>query len=651
MTYGHLVNFHDYAAAGENQFCQSALACVCRCRRRSRLTSIFRLAKLLPWSRFCRTAVRTVQRFLRMSNALAESFLDEADGHLKARNYVGARQFVRQALVIDPKNLRGLSFAAIIAADAGQKDMALDLIREALKLGPASPVVMYNAASVFFRYGQQKRARQLWERLIRLRPNSVETLWNLSTYHAAQDDAETAEMYLRKVKELAPGQTGLHLNLGNMVKSSGRIQEAIAVYREGAQLFPEEICQSSNYLYSTHFDPSFSPEQIHAEHATWGRALEATVPGGNAHANDRSPDRRLRIGYVSPYFRNHVVGLNLLPLFRQHDHSQFEIYCYSDSRQPSDEVSAPLRQGTDVWRDTAGLPDAQLAAQVSQDRIDVLVDLVLHMEGVRLGMFARKPAPIQVTWMAYPGSSGLTRMDYRFTDPVLDPPGATDYLYTEQSIRLETFWCFEPPVNSPAVGPLPAGKKGYVTFGCLNSFGKVNDAVLELWREILAAVPDSRLILMPPKGKTIDRVREKLGVSPARLIGLPRQSRLEYLKYYNRIDLALDPFPYTGHSTTLDGLWMGVPLVTLAGPTIASRGSLSILSNLGLTELAVKNKTDYVALAVALANDHKHLSELRAGLRGRLESSVLMDAKRFARQAESAYLAMWRKWCETAPAS
>jgi predicted O-linked N-acetylglucosamine transferase (SPINDLY family) len=585
-----------------------------------------------------------------MPNPATELLLDQAGAHLKARDYARAGQFVGQALGIDPKNLRALSFGAIIAANGGQKARALDLIGRALKLGPDQPVVLYNAASVFFRYGQAHRAKRLWERLAGLLPHSVEVLMNLSTYHATQDEPEIAEEYLRKVMKLAPGLPVIHLNLGNIFKSSGRIEEAVASYREGARLFPREISQSSNYLFALHFDPSFGPEQIHAEHAAWGRDLEAAIPGASAHSNDRSPDRRLRIGYVSHNFRGHVVGYNFLPLSRQHDHSQFEIYCYSDTQHP-DEVTAQIRQGADVWRDTAGLTDAELAAQVLQDRIDVLVDLVLHMEGVRLGMFARKPAPIQVTWMAYPGSSGLTRMDYRFTDPVLDPPGATDHLYTEQSIRLETFWCFEPPAKSPVVGPLPADKNGYVTFGCLNSFSKVNDALLEVWQKILASIPESRMVLLAPQGKSIiARLREKLGVDPIRLICLPRQSRLEYLKSYRRIDLALDPFPYTGHTTTIDGFWMGVPLVTLAGPTIASRGSLSILSNLGLTELAMKNQADYVALAVALAHDHSRLRGLRAGLRGRLERSVLMDAHRFARQAESAYRRMWFKWRETVPA-
>jgi predicted O-linked N-acetylglucosamine transferase (SPINDLY family) len=435
-----------------------------------------------------------------------------------------------------------------------------------------------------------------------------------------------------------------------MVQNGGRIQEAIALFREGARLFPQEIRQASGYLFALHFDPAYSPEQIHAEHADWGRSIEAAIPAAKRHANDRSPDRRLRIGYVSPDFRNHVLGYNLLPLFRHHDHSQFEIHCYSDTRQP-DAMTALLRQCSDAWRETAGLSDAELAAQVSQDRIDVLVDLTMHTQGVRLGMSVRKPAPLQVAWMAYPGSTGLTRMDYRFTDPVLDPPGETDCFYTEHSIRLETFWCFEPPANSPSVRPPPAEKNGYITFGCLNGFMKVNDAVLELWRQILAGVPDSRLVLLLPKGKITARVREKLGVAPARLIGLPRESRLEYFKNYHRIDIALDPFPYTGHTTTLDSLWMGVPVITLAGRTIVSRGSLSILSNVGLTELAAKNEADYLALAVALARDHARLRELRAGLRERLERSVLMDASRFARQTESAYRTIWRKWCETAAES
>jgi predicted O-linked N-acetylglucosamine transferase (SPINDLY family) len=585
-----------------------------------------------------------------MQNFLAEHLLNEARKQMMANDHAGASPLVNEALRMDPKNIRGLCFGAVVAAKIGQKDRALNLIKVALKLAPDDAKVISNAAGVLYQCGRPHRARRLWERLAELLPPSVETLSNLAVYHSNENNVSEAEMYFRKVLELVPNARGLRTNLGNMVFFSGRIEEAVSLYRQDSELAPQDISIFSVYLYSLHFHPLYGPEQIQAALSAWGQTLEASIAGRTDHGNERSPDRQLRVGYVSPNLRNHVVGFNLLPLLREHDHSQFKIHCYSDSRAP-DEMTGRLRQHADVWHDTAGLTDAELAELVSHDQIDVLVDLVMHLRGVRLGMFARKPAPVQIAWMAYPGSTGLTRMDYRLTDAVLDPPGTTDHLYTEQSIRLETFWCFEPPADSPPVGPLPADENGHFTFGCLNGFWKVNAALLELWREVLAAVPDSRLVILPPKGNSKAWALEKLQIEPARLVCLPAVSRIKYLGYYNGIDLALDPVPYTGHTTTLEGLWMGVPVVSLAGPTIASRGSLSILSNLGLADLVVKTKSDYAALAIELSKDLPRLRKLRAELRGRLERSVLMDAERFARKAESAYREMWHKWCRTARAN
>lgn len=581
---------------------------------------------------------------LRMPNFFVERILDEAGARLNARGFAAAETLVIQALALEPKNIRGLCFQAIIASETGRKDSALKTINRALKLGPQMPAVINNAAAVFFQCGQPARACQMWQRLIQLMPNSVDALWNLAMYHVRQGDHDNAAIYLQKVVQLAPDHPNVYVNLGNLAKTSGHIEEAVALFREGVRRHPNDVRENSNLLYAMHFDPAFGPEQIHLEHAAWGRAFEAATSCTEQHGNDRSPTRRLRVGYISPNFRAHVIGHNLLPLFRKHDHEQFEIFCYSDTH-PQDDITTQLRSGADVWRETAKMSDADLAKLIAQDQIDVLVDLVMHMEGVRLGVFARKPAPVQVTWMAYPGSTGLTRMDYRLTDAVLDPPGVTDGFYTEQSIRLETFWCFEPQPGDPTVGPLPADSNGLVTFGCLNNFGKINAGVLEMWREILLAVPHSRIIILPPKGKTIAWLLEKLQVQPGRVECLSRQSRQPYMALYNRIDLALDPSPYTGHTTTLDGLWMGVPLVTLAGSTLASRGSLSILTNLGLQELAVTTKSSYVTLATNLANDLPRLRELRSGLRGRMERSILMDADGFTRQAESAYRMMWQKWC------
>ena len=580
-----------------------------------------------------------------MPNMFAEGLLDQAGKTFEARDFAKTDLLIAQALALEPGNLRGWCFQAVVAVETGRKELALKTIQRALKHGPRIPAVINNAATIFYQCGQPARARQLWRRLLEIAPQSVDANWNLAMYHVRQGDMDDAEFYLRKVMELAPDHPGVYLNLGNLLKNRGQIEEAISIFREAVRRHPHDLRGFSNLLYAMHFDPSSSPEQIYREHAAWGRAFEETVPCQERHENNRSIERRLRIGYLSPNFRAHVVGHNFLPLIRQHDHEQFQVFCYSDTVM-EDDVTENLRREADVWRDTQKLPDSDLAKLIAQDQIDVLVDLTMHMEGVRLGVFARKPAPVQVTWMAYPGSTGLSRMDYRFTDTVLDPPEAADGFYTEQSIRLESYWCFEPPKDCPPLNPLPADLNGHVTFGCLNNFGKVNTQLLEVWRKILLSVPHSHLLLLPPKGKTTTWLLDNLQIDPARVECLPRQNHRDYLALYNRIDLALDPFPYTGHTTTLDGLWMGVPVVTLAGLTVASRGSLSILSNLGLQELAATTKDGYVALAVDLANQLPRLREMRARLRQRIEQSILMDSNRFARQAESAYRIMWKKWIE-----
>src|SRR5215469_14456419 len=268
-----------------------------------------------------------------MSSSPVDGLLDEAERRMNARDDARAGLLVKQALGIEPGNARALAFGAVLSARFGRKDQALNLADMALKIGAANPAVLHNTAGIFFHYGQAGRARGLWERLIELVPSSAVTYNNRGTYHLAQNDTNAAEMYYRKAMELDPNVRGVHLNLGNLAKNSGRIEEAIGLYREHERRFPQELWQSSNYLYSLHFDPSCGPEQIHAEHVAWGRALESAIAGRTDHPNDRSPDRRLRVGYVAPYFRNHVAGILLLPLLSKHDHTQFEIHCYSDVRQ------------------------------------------------------------------------------------------------------------------------------------------------------------------------------------------------------------------------------------------------------------------------------------------------------------------------------
>jgi protein O-GlcNAc transferase len=298
---------------------------------------------------------------------------------------------------------------------------------------------------------------------------------------------------------------------------------------------------------------------------------------------------------------------------------------------------------------------------IRTDRIDILVDLTMHMRQNRLLAFARKPAPVQVAWLAYPGTTGLSTMDYRLTDPHLDPPavspveppGTDESVYAERTIRLpDTFWCYDPLATEPAVNPLPALETGRITFGCLNNFCKVNDNLLSLWAKILRQVENSRLLLLAPMGNCRPRTLEHFrndGVDPARIEFVEFQSREKYLATYNRIDLGLDTFPYNGHTTSLDSFWMGVPVITLVGNTPAARAGWCQLSNLGLAELAGRTPDEFVRIAVELASDLPRLQQLRSTLRARMEQSPLMDAPKFARNIEAAYRQMWRTWCESVP--
>jgi predicted O-linked N-acetylglucosamine transferase (SPINDLY family) len=332
-----------------------------------------------------------------------------------------------------------------------------------------------------------------------------------------------------------------------------------------------------------------------------------------------------------------------------HDHQDFEIICYSAVTLP-DAFTARMRGHADVWRDIAGLTDEQIVELVRADAIDVLVDLTMHM-GPRnhLRVFARKPAPVQVCWLAYPGTTGLSAIDYRLTDPYIDPPGLDDRYYSEESIRLpDSFWCYDPLTSEPAVNALPALELGYVTFGCLNNFCKVNAPVLELWGQVLKAVDRSRLLLLAADGTHRQRTLEVLGregVAPERVSFVGKQPRPQYLAQHHQVDVALDTFPYNGHTTSLDGFWMGVPVITLVGDTVVGRAGLGQLTNLGMEELAARSPDSFVSIAVALANDLPRLSQYRATLRDQLMKSPLTDAPRFARNVEAAYRGMWERWC------
>ena len=314
-----------------------------------------------------------------------------------------------------------------------------------------------------------------------------------------------------------------------------------------------------------------------------------------------------------------------------------------------DGVTRELEDLADGWLSIAGMSDSQVADRIRNDRIDILVDLALHTATNRMLVFARKPAPVQVTMLGLPATTGLSTIDFRITDPYLDPPGPGDGDYSEQSVRLpHGFWCYDPDRDALPVADAPARKNGIVTFGCLNQFAKVNRPVLQLWARILRSVPGARLVLHSPPGSHRDAVTalfENGGIARARLEFAAQAPFRAYLEHYHHLDLCLDPFPFSGGTTTMDALWMGVPVITLAGRTAVGRGGVSILSNVGLTELIARSPEEYVALAVALARDPARLAGLRAGLRQRVQSSPLVDGPQYAADVEQAFRRMWLTWC------
>ena len=556
----------------------------------------------------------------------------------------------RQALAFRPDFPEGLNDLGNALRETAKFDEAAEAFRRTIELKPDFAEAFNNLGTVLRDKGRIDEATEAYRKAIALKPDYAEAHSNLGVALNDMDQLDEAIAEYRQAIALKEDFALAYSNLGNALKGNGELDAAIAAFREATARDPGSAVLGSNLLYMLNLHPDYDAIALAEEHRQWDahHAEPLRRAGQAAHGNSPLPDRRLRIGYVSPEFFEHSAAFFLLPLLSNHDHGNFEIVCYSGVGR-TDRVTQQIRGFADEWRDVRSLSDEELAKVIRTDRIDILVDLALHRIHGRLMTFARKPAPVQVTWLGYPGSTGLATMDYRLTDRYLDPPGLDDACYSEKSVRLpDAFWCYDPRVSDLTVGELPALAADHFTFGCLNNFCKVNAGVLKLWSAVLMKVRNSRLLLLAPRGRYRERVLSEMaarGVEPSRVEFLDRRSRREYLQLYRRIDLCLDTFPYNGHTTNLDGLWMGAPMVTLVGNTAVGRGGLSILSNVGLPELAARSEEEFVRIAGDLANDLPRLGRMRSTLRQRMEQSPLMDGPRFARNIEAAYREMWRTWC------
>lgn len=497
-----------------------------------------------------------------------------------------------------------------------------------------------------------EEAVALFREAMKLTPDNLEPRDELANLYWQRGEMDEALAICRQTVQLHPQSSQAHNGLGNVYLETGRLDEAVASFEKAVQLQPSNVTADDHRVFSILFHPDYDSARIREETMRWASRHAPPRPV-LPHPNDRDGQRPLKIGYVSADFRDHVVGRNILPLLRERNSDRFETYCYNCGTD-FDRFYQQFRDLADGWHDVGSWRDEKLAAQIRTDGIDILVDLSLHLGGSRVGVFAHKPAPVQATFGGYTGTTGVSAMDYRLTDPYLDPDAGSEADYTEKSIRLpDSFWCYDPTAmeveRAPDPGPPPAVVCGQITFGCLNNFRKINPGVLRLWAGVMNRIAKSRLLVLAPRGSHREALVEHLrefGIEGDRIGFIDRGSREEYLDAYRLIDIALDTVPYNGHTTSLDAMWMGVPVVTMIGKTIAGRAGWSQANNLKLTELVARGPDEFIAIASALAEDLPRLAELRASLRPRMRASPLCDMVGWTRGIEAAYRQMWLGWVQ-----
>jgi protein O-GlcNAc transferase len=573
-----------------------------------------------------------------LGNALREA--DRLDESLHAHT---------QAVRLLPQSAEAQNNLGITLRKRGELPSAIAAFEQAIAIRPEYPEALNNLGSARRAVGNVDGALEVLLRAARLKRDSAEIFSNLGNVlkdKGRLDEAIAAHLH---AVELNPRYASAHTNLAISLFETGRLDQSLQAHAQAIALMPADPQLASNRLYTLTFLPNITPQQLRAEHEAWGNQFadpltpQPPAPRRRAAAGlpaKGKPQERLRIAYVSPDFRLHPVGRFMLPLLSHHNKAKFEIFAYANVRRP-DALTAELRKHCEHWQDTVPMSDAALADQIRNDRIDILVDLTQHMADSRLLVFARRPAPIQVTYLGTLGTTGLTAIDYRFSDSHLDPPNGSNDAYTERTFRIPgCYWCYPALTEAPAIQPLPPGP---ITFGCLNNFCKISDAALHLWATILAASDDSRLLVHAHPGVHRQRVLDiftAAGIAAERIAFTPLASMENYFATYHRIHIALDPFPYAGGTTTCDALWMGVPVVTLRGYTAQGRAGVSLLNAVGHPEWIADSPEDYATIAIALATKLPRLAEIRHTLREQTRISPLCDAPLFARQIEDAFETM-----------
>jgi protein O-GlcNAc transferase len=562
----------------------------------------------------------------------------------------------RQAIGIKPHFAEAYSNLGNALWRQGNSDEAIAACRRAIGINPDYAEAHSNLGNVLFGQGKSDEAMAAYREAIGIKPDFAEPHSNLANALFGQGKSDEAIAAYRQAIGIRPDYAEAHYNFGIALAAQGRLEEAVAAYRQAIGIRPNFSQAFSNLLLCLNYDDKLTNDHIFAAHREWDERYGQRAPRFTTYSNDRDPTRRLRIGYLSPDFREHSVAWFLEPLLRGHDRQKVEVFCYAEVSRP-DSVTTRLQGLADKWLVTVGLSDEGLAERIRTDGIDILVDVAGHTPGNRLLMFARKPAPVQVTWLGYPNTTGLNAIDYRLVDAVTDPAGEADAWASETLVRLEDgFLCYRGLRNAPEPTSPPCLKTGTVTFGSFNNPAKISGATFDAWAKLLRRLPEARLLLKARPFADAATRALFLAHLGARGIAEDRVELLswlpgaaEHLALYHRVDIALDPFPYNGTTTTFEALWMGVPVITLRGHRHAGRVGASLLTQIRLTDLIANSPEEYIEIAVALAENLGRLDDLRCALRPRMAASTMCDERAFACKMEAAFRSMWQHWCVACP--
>ncbi len=579
-----------------------------------------------------------------------------------------------QVLRLNPNHAPAQLNLGLVAGDAGRWPQAVECFRHAIALDPTEPEafnLLWEALTRVGRFAEAEMAiREFMSRLpndprgylnlgltltalgklddalpeletaLQLRPDYPEGHNALGVALDALSRADDANAHYREAIRLRPDYADALSNLGVNLSDQGRIREAADTLKKTLDVRPNPVL-GSNRLVMLLAAANANPQRLRAEHEDWAAKYAAKFSPPADSVRYPEPGTRLRIGYVFAELRTRAAAAFLETLLARHGRNEVHVTCYPNASRPSDDFDR-LRKLADAWKPLVGLSDNAAAELIRTDEIDVLVDLCGHTAGNRLLVFARKPARVQMTLFGYPCTTGLKAIDYRVSDALAEPPGISDSFSTERLLRLPAVGrLYVQPVSAPALNPLPAGSRRTFTFGCLNNPGKLSDACLDTWAGVLKAIPKSRLVLQA--GRSVEAARQlterftRLGVSSDRLELVYRLPEHEYFEAYQPLDVALDPFPFNGRATTCDALWMGVPVLSLAGADCRSRQGVCILTSVGLPDFVANGLDKFIELAATWAEQRDGLADLRSGLREMMASSAVTDAEAYVRNLEAAY--------------